>query len=514
MASQQRNLIVLVDYEDDIVIIDPEKDTREKVYIREIHDGKITNANEFCDLLESFLPLERVKAILFIIISTNFQRFNDAQEFRLTCQKFCQKNEIFFVSVPFTCLEAIYAVSQSQTLVNEGEQVLITFSMVPGFPHGFTLLREKDRYRFLKYNRSNKFMFSDEWKKEYFDVFNPKKYILVHQIPNNNRQGEIEMYDDFFEELNAATITQGPDFNLLSKAAAEKVLHLMDEKISKYDVAPPCLNEFFIYIGKDTVMEALLFDDPLPFEKSVIVDVDASKKLLVFVKTDYFGPKELLKEIKLSSFKSKKIKINLKVDVNAIYEFNVDPVGEKTLNEKVSELSLTDSKIDPKTSVSVARIIFSKQTFAVYVKENGIVRGIKNDMDGIPLYIAFTEKKPIVGQSAKELYDKKPESVIFDLIKLCSTSNANIMNPKWAFRFLKENNCLMVNVHTVDGEKNSSVDLLMALILRHAMKIIKNETGKKMNKIEIEFRGFSPNDILKQTFINAGKLMEAEIKFC
>uniref|UniRef100_A0A914YVH1 Uncharacterized protein n=1 Tax=Panagrolaimus superbus TaxID=310955 RepID=A0A914YVH1_9BILA len=514
MEFEQRDLIVFVDYEDDIVIIDPVKDTREKIYIQEIHDGKITNADEFCDLLENVLPLERVKAILFIIISTNFQRFNNAQEFRLTCRKFCRKHDIFFVSVPFTCLEAIYATSQSQTMVDEGEQVSITFSMMPGFPNGFTLLRDKGRYRFLKYNRSKQFMFTEEWKKEYFDVFNPKKFVLVHQHPNDDRPEEIEMYDDFFEELNAVSITQGPDFDLLSEAAVEKVLHLMDEKVCPYDVAPPCLNEFFIYIGKDTVMEALIFDDPLPFEKSVIVDVDPSKKLLVYVRTDCFGPKELLQEIKLSSFKSKKIKINLKVDINAIYEFNVDPVDEKILEISNSDRGTTDP--NPKTSVSVARIVFTKQTFAVYVKENGIVRGIESGggSDGIPIYIAFTDKKPIVGQSAKELYSSKPESVVFDLIKLCSTSIADIMNPKWGFRFLEENKCLMVNVHTADGEKNSSVDLLLALILRHALKIIKNETGKKLNKIEIEFRCFSANNIIKKTFINAGKLMEVEINFC
>uniref|UniRef100_A0A914YYJ0 Uncharacterized protein n=1 Tax=Panagrolaimus superbus TaxID=310955 RepID=A0A914YYJ0_9BILA len=157
-------------------------------------------------------------------------------------------------------------------MVKEGEQVLIAFSCMPGFPTGFTLVREKDRYRILKYNRAHGFMFTDEWKEEFFGPYEPKKVILVHNT-DEERQEELEMYDEFFEEYGAVSISQGPERELVSKGAVEKVLHLMGEKISPYDVAPPCLNTFYIHIGSDVVIQALIYDDPLPFEKSVVVDV-------------------------------------------------------------------------------------------------------------------------------------------------------------------------------------------------------------------------------------------------
>uniref|UniRef100_A0A914YDQ2 Uncharacterized protein n=1 Tax=Panagrolaimus superbus TaxID=310955 RepID=A0A914YDQ2_9BILA len=348
MASNKRDLIALVDHEDGITCINTADGEQATLNMEEVYEGKISNAKELCETLGKVLRFDRIKAILFVVVSTNFRTFKESNQFRLECREFCQKNDIFFVSVPFTTLEAIFATSETQTMVNEGEQVMVAFSIIPGHPSGITLLRNKDCYQILKYNRSRYFMFTDDWKDEFFGVYDPKKVVLVHNSTEDEyRKEEIAMYEDFFEEYNAASLTQGPERELLSKAVVQKVLHLMGEKINQYDVAPPCLNEFFVSIGEKSVMEALIYADPLPFEKNVIVDVDATKTISLYVRIDSLGRKELLQEIKLSTFMSNKIKITLKIDVNALYEFNVDPIDKNGLDENLSKVNIGKEVMDP-----------------------------------------------------------------------------------------------------------------------------------------------------------------------
>uniref|UniRef100_A0A914ZAW1 Uncharacterized protein n=1 Tax=Panagrolaimus superbus TaxID=310955 RepID=A0A914ZAW1_9BILA len=73
---------------------------------------------------------------------------------------------------------------------------------------------------------------------------------------------------------------------------------------------------------------------------------------------------------------------------------------------------------------------------------------------------------------------------------------------------------MMVTVNTGNGNRRSSVYFLLALVLKHALKIIKDSTGgERMNEFEVEFEGFSANEILKSNFVKAGELINVEIVF-
>uniref|UniRef100_A0AC34GM70 Uncharacterized protein n=1 Tax=Panagrolaimus sp. ES5 TaxID=591445 RepID=A0AC34GM70_9BILA len=90
------------------------------------------------------------------------------------------------------------------------------------------------------------------------------------------------------------------------------------------------------------------------------------------------------------------------------------------------------------------------------------------------------------------------------------------MNPKWGFVVSKKNDTMMVTVETEEGERQSSVDFLLALILKHGIKIFegKKNHGKNVQKIEIEFNGFCANQTLKQTFEKAAENLNLQIVFC
>uniref|UniRef100_A0A914PIN6 Uncharacterized protein n=1 Tax=Panagrolaimus davidi TaxID=227884 RepID=A0A914PIN6_9BILA len=163
-------------------------------------------------------------------------------------------------------------------------------------------------------------------------------------------------------------------------------------------------------------------------------------------------------------------------------------------------------------AIEKVRFVFEKQHFSVFVYfENGNI----DSNEKTPIYIAFNEKRPIIGKAAFEVYSKKPQFVVFDLIKLCSISNSDIINPKWGFKLENdENESIMVEFETLEGPRRSKVEFLLALILKKGLEnISKNGIGKDVEKIEIGFNGIELNEILENNFINAGKLLKTDIVF-
>uniref|UniRef100_A0A914Q967 Uncharacterized protein n=1 Tax=Panagrolaimus davidi TaxID=227884 RepID=A0A914Q967_9BILA len=168
------------------------------------------------------------------------------------------------------------------------------------------------------------------------------------------------------------------------------------------------------------------------------------------------------------------------------------------------------------TNLSKARFVFEKQHFSVIVFDENGKEYILEDSDGLektPIYISFTAKRPVIGKSAMETYDKKPEFVVFDLIKLCSVEKADIENPKWGFKFLKDGETLKIQMQTLDGEKEAEPAFLLALFFRNGINRISRKFGKRMEEIEIKFDGFIPNEILKNNFVKAGNLKKVKIVF-
>ena len=72
----------------------------------------------------------------------------------------------------------------------------------------------------------------------------------------------------------------------------------------------------------------------------------------------------------------------------------------------------------------------------------------------------------------------------------------------------------MLSIQTANGEHRSSTAFILSMVFRHALKLIKNETGKSIQSLQIKFDGFNPNEVLKDTFEKAGKLSKTNILFC
>uniref|UniRef100_A0A914Z926 Uncharacterized protein n=1 Tax=Panagrolaimus superbus TaxID=310955 RepID=A0A914Z926_9BILA len=146
------------------------------------------------------------------------------------------------------------------------------------------------------------------------------------------------------------------------------------------------------------------FSDEGPFEKHLSMQIQEGKLLIA---SSQKNNPVVFDEIRLSNFKTKKVKVTLKIDINSFHDLKVEPIDEDIMDEKLSKMNLSDVQF---------RFVFDKQNFGVFAvkddKEQIQIRA-SNGSEKIPIYIAFTDKKPVIGKAAKEAYAQHPKLVVF-----------------------------------------------------------------------------------------------------
>uniref|UniRef100_A0A914Z5U5 Uncharacterized protein n=1 Tax=Panagrolaimus superbus TaxID=310955 RepID=A0A914Z5U5_9BILA len=511
-----RNLILQVQVGSYLAVFGIDSQTCKKTK----HEFIYTNFLKEPDTVKLFenigniVSFKQVKAIL--LDCKEFSSFEIAYKFRQEFYEFCKKHGIFYLYIPSSIVfEAFAAIFHTKTMVKEGEEVLVIFNFIPMFPDGLSFIREKNGYRKLDGHKSTRQMLTQPWKREFMGNCKPQK-VVVLQLWDTDADG----FKKCFKEYHPIVITQDDDCSINHVGVVAKALHYMDEYPNEYDTVLQSEVNMHVCVGYKNIIKVTK-ETVLPFKESVIVEVNPTKTISLHVTRDV-PQSEIIQRIKMSDFTSQKVKISFAIDINSFYDFKAEPYDKtnddgpaeippaaETKNERISE----SKKSDIKTSKERVRIVFSKQSFSVFGFENGKESFMEAD---IPIYIAFTAKKPIIGKDAMDVYGKKKEFVVFDIIKLCSTMNADIMSPKWGFLISKKDEIMMVTVETAEGERQSSVDFLLSLILNHGIKVFtgKKNDGKKIEELEIEFNGISANQTLKQTFEKAAENLNLKIVFC
>uniref|UniRef100_A0AC35EWC4 Uncharacterized protein n=1 Tax=Panagrolaimus sp. PS1159 TaxID=55785 RepID=A0AC35EWC4_9BILA len=461
-------------------------------------------------LKESSVEAKDIKAIAFIYNDVEMDTWKKAYEFRQGCYEFCQKHGIFYFNSTTIAYHNFIATLRSKVIVNEGEHMTVIYAEMNGVL-GSTYIRENDRWKCVNIHIGYDFEPTQEWKRTFMKNYKPKRFVFMYHMAAFDFQQVINL----FKEKNSIILAF--DYNFLTTAYVDKILHVMGEKLIPYDIAPQCTNVYGVNLGRNNLI-TVTYEDILPFEKSGIIDVNPSKAVTLNARLSISHPFELVETIKLSTFKCKKVKVTLKIDANYLYDFKVEPVGAEDLCDQFEELSILKPVEKPPFSPRKVQIVFNKQECRlIFTCDNGCTHPIP-DLDGLektPIYIAFTAETPLIGKSAKEVYRQKPDYVVFDIIKLCSTTNHDIESPKWGFTVSKEDDALMVSVQTVDGERKSTVDFLLALVIKNALKpqLMGGDKEQKWDQAEIAFEDFTPNETLKKAFISAGKLLKMNIVF-
>uniref|UniRef100_A0A914QZL4 Uncharacterized protein n=1 Tax=Panagrolaimus davidi TaxID=227884 RepID=A0A914QZL4_9BILA len=470
--------------------------------------------------IQSSFYLQQIKAIAFILNENAFLTFMSAYNFRQKCYEFCKENGIFYLFVSSNVIYSSMALLLYGNHVKNGEEISLLF-----FAPDETLLvmrikRMSKRYQIVNDLQIQNIILDENFKALILGNHKPKKIILVRSP--FDPIGYMDAFYEFFRNENPIILSS--DAVTFHNAIVNTVLHFMCEIYNQFIVELPCIHTFLVCYENVKLLQKYPFLK-LPFEKSAIVDVDPTKYISLIVNPTCTGSfDELLKNVKLSNFDCKKVKVTLKVDINSFYDFKIEPFKEelspdskhnfctfkkeKELGENLSKQYFVKSDSLKQSSIK-AKLQFSQDDY-YFVLDNG-----KDASEKIPIYISFVEKQPIIGNSAKEMFNVKPEFIVYDIIQLCSNSSLIFVNPKWKFSLSKsDDSSLMVTFKTLDGERQANPMILLAMIIKDGINKIQKEINAILDEIEIGFDGFIPNKFLKQNFEKAAERLKIGISFC
>uniref|UniRef100_A0A914PH41 Uncharacterized protein n=1 Tax=Panagrolaimus davidi TaxID=227884 RepID=A0A914PH41_9BILA len=380
-------------------------------------DGNITN---FFTRLQSRCNLKHVKAIVFTSMGGEFSNFVGFYNFRLKCREFCEKHQIFYLFLDSIFFQSFSLISQTKTMVKEGEKVMVFLLDILCPPTAFSFIRQKKNYRLVTQVCSKFPPFTQQWQEDMFQGLNPKKIIFSNGSTKRHGLCDLAKAEIFFKSYNPIVIDLDDGLAHTMDTIVNKVLHLMDEKDDPYDVKVPCWGKCEIRYNGRTLTETGE-TEIAPFEKSVIIKV-VPKKSVSMYGTFSILP-ELVKEIKLSEFKTKKVKVTLKLDINSFYDFKVEPFNAKEEEDAMANVAeklckgnidadkktseeeakkndkencerkptLNDPEaviIDKQVIPEKAQMIFDKQNFSVSYFANGKKYNV-NDSEGMIFLIIF-----------------------------------------------------------------------------------------------------------------------------
>uniref|UniRef100_A0AC34FSL6 Uncharacterized protein n=1 Tax=Panagrolaimus sp. ES5 TaxID=591445 RepID=A0AC34FSL6_9BILA len=483
--------------------------------------GKFDINNFFHKLEHCIINLSQVKAIVFDNFDTNESDAVALQMNRRKCREFCQKHGIFCFCLNILETFTNISVCKIKPLVKENEIVIVGLATDNNCSLNRFLIRKNNSYRILQVQQlSNSSSFSEHWKQEFQQQFPYQcKRLIVVRIESIVETRLIKAITNCFKEIEKVDVILYRELeSCTASLMIDTVLHLMNEKRYQFHVDVPVIGVFKVQVGNGT-MFVIDESKSLPLKKSITIKCDSQKSIKLFYTTKFGTPFKLIEEIKLSLFKSKKVKITLKIDVNSIYDLKVEPVDDGIQIVKPSSVCVNSRK---EAEATFFKIVFEKDSFSTFLGKKSL-----KDEDGLqktPLYCYTFQKngegeKVFYGTPAKEMLVKFPEAVVYDILQIASISNIDEVNASWKFEFCEENALFLVKMKLITEEDDgktkmlnnatrmTTVPFLLALLLKNASDRVKKEIGKRMKMVEISFDDdVEVNKTLKKNFIEAGKL--------
>uniref|UniRef100_A0A914YCU5 Uncharacterized protein n=1 Tax=Panagrolaimus superbus TaxID=310955 RepID=A0A914YCU5_9BILA len=204
--------------------------------VASIHHDINENIPEFFLKLRSVHDLRDVKAISFMFIdAANFSSFMDAYNFRKKCQSFCKKNGIFYHFTTAATIKNSSALSSTKTMVNEDEQIAILEITSAGEVAGTMVIRGKYCYDVYQILSPKEPVFTQEWKRLFFGISNPKKVILLKEMNNVVTENLYEQLEELFKGVTPVIVVDWKDHcETFRRVTAEHAQHSLLKWISCY----------------------------------------------------------------------------------------------------------------------------------------------------------------------------------------------------------------------------------------------------------------------------------------
>jgi hypothetical protein len=167
---------------------------------------------------------------------------------------------------------------------------------------------------------------------------------------------------------------------------------------------------------------------------------------------------------------------------------------------------------------SPPKIIFlfrDDETFAVEVHQNGRKEMLRNGYgnEWTPMYLSMAGGSPVIGEDAKDDYQKLPNSVAYDILKVIGKPIHVIKKiypkPKNNILLVDDTNCFVIETPYV-GNRPRPEEMILAAFLK-----IMKEKSEKYLKTEVKSIYLSTNfeltDFQKAVFIKSASLLKLEI---
>uniref|UniRef100_A0A914YY73 Uncharacterized protein n=1 Tax=Panagrolaimus superbus TaxID=310955 RepID=A0A914YY73_9BILA len=144
------------------------------------------------------------------------------------------------------------------------------------------------------------------------------------------------------------------------------------------------------------------------------------------------------------------------------------------------------------------KFIFENNVFAIEVYKNGVMERIENSEgnEWTPLYFSMATGVPEIGDNAKADYQKFPERVIYDVLKIIGKPmNEITIDPDWGFKLVEENNNIFFEIETPSGAARFPQELVLSVF----MKTMKLQAASALNDIVLSEIRLSTNFKLSES---------------
>jgi hypothetical protein len=187
---------------------------------------------------------------------------------------------------------------------------------------------------------------------------------------------------------------------------------------------------------------------------------------------------------------------------------------EPVVNEKKSIFA--DSIPYYSTFDSQVKFLFKNESYAIEVNQNGRKNKIKNSFgnEWTPLYLSMAESTSEVGEKAQSHYEKFPNHVIYDILKIIGKSKSDIqMDPKWGFKFVEINGISYFEIETPNGSRLLPQEIVIAAFLKTMKTQAESHLHPQMIKEICLLTDCKLTESQKFVFNNAASKIGLEILF-
>uniref|UniRef100_A0A914QGE1 Uncharacterized protein n=1 Tax=Panagrolaimus davidi TaxID=227884 RepID=A0A914QGE1_9BILA len=147
--SLNRHLIIYVYCNSDLCQV-----TSYNLYNSEIKGHRMSSKVSdlrFFDEIQASFNLNNIRAFALNVDCDEFSSFAEYYKLLIRCRDFCQKYGVFFYLSNSILLDVVSAVTQTKTMIKEGEKIsIILLISADNEPYYVTLIREKNSYKIFE----------------------------------------------------------------------------------------------------------------------------------------------------------------------------------------------------------------------------------------------------------------------------------------------------------------------------------------------------------------------------